>query len=104
MSPRVGNPVDRVDLKKNQDKQLSCYFEQQVNIQSLNNAGDPIWGMIYLNGVNTNKTTPGDLSLGPGNYKISVKKTGYETVENDVQLNITPSADRKSHSLVFHFK
>ncbi len=102
--PQYGSKLFTVDLKKNQDKQLSCYFEQQVNIQSLNNAGDPIWGMIYLNGINTNKTTPGDLSLGPGNYKISVKKTGYETVENDVQLNITPSTDRKSHSLVFHFK
>jgi serine/threonine protein kinase len=102
--PEYGAIVITANLKKNQNKKYTCYFKQQVNIQSLNNAGDPIWGMIYLNGVNTDKTTPGDLSLGPGSYKISVKKTGYQTVESDVQLNIRPSFERKTHSLVFHFK
>lgn len=101
---QFGSKSFAINLKKNQNKQLTCYFQQQVNIQSLNNAGDPIWGMIYLNDVNTNKTTPGDLTLGPGNYKISVKKTGYQTVENDVRLDIAPSTERKTHSLVFHFK
>jgi serine/threonine protein kinase len=101
---QFGSKSFTINLKKNQDKQLTCYFQQQVNIQSLNNAGDPFWGMIYLNDVNTNKTTPGDLTLGPGNYKISVKKTGYQTVENDVRLDIAPSTERKTHSLVFHFK
>lgn len=102
--PQFGSKSFPVTLKKNQEKQLTCYFQQQINIQSLNNAGDPFWGMIYLNGINTNKTTPGDLSLGPGNYKISVKKTGYQTVENDVPLNISPTLENKTHSLVFHFK
>ncbi|HSD63982.1 MAG TPA: serine/threonine-protein kinase [Ignavibacteriaceae bacterium] len=102
--PQYGSKSFTLNLKKNQDKQLTCYFQQQVNIQSLNNAGDPFWGTIYLNGVNTNKTTPGDLSLGPGSYRISVKKTGYQTVENDIKLDIIPSSDPKSHSLVFHFK
>ncbi len=102
--PEFGTKTITVDLNKSQDKQITCYFQQQVNIQSLNNAGDPFWGTIYLNGVNTNKTTPGDLSLGPGSYKIAVKKTGYQTVENDLQLNISPSFEKMSHSLVFHFK
>jgi len=104
VSSELGSFTTSVNLTKNQSKQLTCYFKQQVNIQSLDNAGDPFWGMIYVNGANTDKTTPGDLSLGPGTYKISVKKTGYKTVENDVQLNISPSLEHKPHSLVFHFK
>jgi eukaryotic-like serine/threonine-protein kinase len=102
--PKFGSKVISVNLSAGQNKQITCYFQQQVNIQSLNNAGDPFWGMIYLNGNNTDKTTPGDLMLGPGNYKVSVKKTGYRTVENDLQLNISPGFEQKTHSLVFHFK
>lgn len=102
--PEYGTKTIAVNLDKNQNKQITCYFKQQVNIQSLNNAGDPFWGTIYLNGVNTDKTTPGDLSLGPGTYNISVKKAGYQTVESNLQLNISPSFEQKTHSLVFHFK
>lgn len=102
--PEYGTKSVTVDLNSRQDKQITCYFQQQVNIQSLSNTGDPIWGMIYLNGNSTDKTTPGDLNLGPGTYKITVKKTGYKTAENDVQLTIAPAFEPKTHSLVFHFK
>jgi hypothetical protein len=102
--PKFGTKEISVNLSKNQDKELTCYFQQQVNIQSLSNTGDPIWGMIYLNGKNTDKTTPGDLNLGPGNYKITVKKTGYRTVEDDVPLTISPTFEPKTHTLVFHFR
>ncbi len=102
--PEFGTKLVSVNLSANQNKEITCYFQQQVNIQSLSNTGDPIWGMIYLNGQSTDKTTPGDLNLGPGTYKITVKKTGYRTVENDIQLIISPSLEPKTHSLVFHFK
>ncbi len=102
--PQFGTKSVTVDLNSNQNKQITCYFQQQVNIQSLSNTGDPIWGMIYLNGNSTDKTTPGDLNLGPGTYKITVKKTGYKTLEDDVQLTIAPTFEPKTHSLVFHFK
>ena len=102
--PEFGSKTIVVNLSNKQKKQVTCYFQQQVNIQSLSNSGDPIWGMIYLNGNSTDKTTPGDLKLGPGKYNISVKKTGYKTVEDDIQLNISPTFEPKVHSLVFHFK
>ena len=102
--PEFGTKEVYVDLGINQDKKLTCYFQQQVNIQSLSSSGDPIWGMIYVNGNNTDKTTPGDLNLGPGTYKIIVKKTGYKTVEDEVQLTVAPTFEPKTHSLVFHFK
>ena len=102
--PEFGSKSVTINLSNKQNKQITCYFQQQVNIQSLNNTGDAFWGTIYLNGVNTDKTTPGDLMLGTGTYKISVKKAGYQTIENEVQLNISPTLERKTHSLVFHFK
>jgi uncharacterized membrane protein len=102
--PEFGSKETYVDLGKNQDKKITCYFQQQVNIQSLSSTGDPIWGMIYVNGKSTDKTTPGDLNLGPGTYNITVKKTGYTTAEADVHLVITPAFEPKTHSLVFHFK
>jgi len=102
--PEFGTKIVSISVGDNQSKELTCYFQQQVNIQSLSSSGDPIWGMIYLNGQSTDKTTPGDLNLGPGTYKITVKKTGYSTVENDIQLTVSPSLEPKTHSLVFHFK
>ena len=102
--PEFGTKRVNVDLGKNQNKKITCYFQQQVNIQSLSSTGDPIWGVIYINGKNTDKTTPGDLKLGPGTYQITVKKTGYKTVEDEVRLTVNPTFEPRSHSLVFHFK
>ncbi len=104
VSPLYGSKETMVDLDKKQVKSLTCYFRQQVNIQSLNTAGVAFWGSIYINGKNTGKTTPGDTLLGPGTYSISVKKTGYTTVEKDVVLNVSPTFELKTHSLVFHLK
>ena len=102
--PEFGSKIVSVNVSGSQSKELTCYFQQLVNIQSLSSSGDPIWGVIYLNGKSTDKTTPGDLNLGPGSHKITVKKTGYSTVENDIQLTVSPTLEPKTHSLVFHFK
>lgn len=104
VNTEYGSAQINLDIKQNQTKNLTCYFQQQVNIQSLNSNGDAFWGSIYINGTNTEKTTPSDILLSPGNYKIAVKKMGYKTVENEVDLKITPTFSSKSHSLVFHFK
>ena len=103
-SSEFGSKELTLKLNKDESKTLTCYFRQQINIQSLNVKGDAFWGTIYINGENTGKTTPGDTLLGPGTYRITVKKTGYKTVEDDAVLNITPTFELKTHSLVFHFK
>jgi serine/threonine protein kinase len=93
-----------ISVHNKESKSITCYFRQQINIQSLNISGDAFWGTIYINGINTGKTTPGDTLLGQGSYKITVKKTGYKTIENDAVINIVPAFELKSHSLVFHLK
>ena len=103
-SSEFGTSELTVNLDNEQTKSITCFFRQQINIQSLNVKGDAFWGTIYINDVNTGKTTPGDTLLGPGTYRITVKKTGYKTVEEDAVLNITPSFELKTRSLVFHLK
>jgi len=93
-----------VDLKEKQSKEFNCYFKRQVNILSLNEAGDSFWGNIIVNGNNTGIPTPGNITLEAGTHKITVKKTGYTTVENEVSLKINPSFKEETLSLVFHLK
>ena len=93
-----------IDLKEKQSRKLNCYFKQQVNVQSLNEAGDSFWGNIFVNGNNTGIPTPGSIILEAGKHKVTVKKTGYTTVENEISVNIKPSLKNQSMSLVFHLK
>lgn len=102
--PQYGEKTTVVELSPNQSRSLTCYFQQKVTIQSLNKAGDAFWGTIFINGENTNRTTPADMMLGPGTYKITVRKAGFKTVEDDIVLNITPGFELKNHPLVFHFE
>ncbi|HSL88888.1 MAG TPA: serine/threonine-protein kinase [Ignavibacteriaceae bacterium] len=102
--PQFGEKLLNVNLSPNQTENITCYFQQKVTIQSLNKSGDSFWGNIFINGENTNRTTPADMMLGPGSYRITVKKTGFKTVENDVVLNIQPAFELKNHPLVFHFE
>jgi len=104
VNTQFGTKELNLDINNQESKSITCYFRQQINIQSLNVKGDAFWGNIYINGKNTGKTTPGDTLLGPGTYNITVKKTGYKTDEGDVVLNITPTFELKTHSLVFHLK
>ncbi|MFO7525257.1 MAG: serine/threonine-protein kinase [Ignavibacteriaceae bacterium] len=102
--PKFGTKETTVNLSANETKNLTCYFQQQVTIQSLNNSGDAFWGTIYINGENTGRTTPGDIVLGTGSHRVTVKKTGFKTREDEIVLNISPSFELKSQALVFHLE
>ncbi len=101
---QFGSKETTVSLSNNQSRSITCYFQQQIYIQSLNINGEAFWGTIYINGQNTGKTTPGDIILEPGTYSITVRKSGYSTVEKDAVLNITPVLEPKINALVFHLK
>lgn len=102
--PAYGKKKTTVNVESNQSKELTCYFRQRLNIQSLNKNGDAFWGMIHINDINTGKTTPGDTLLGPGTYNITVKKLGYRTVEGDQVVTISPVFDFRTRSMVFHLE
>ncbi|MEJ2507539.1 MAG: hypothetical protein P8Y81_14870 [Ignavibacteriaceae bacterium] len=48
--------------------------------------------------------TPAGLTLTSGTYKIYVKRTGYQTLENPQTITISPSFSKKTIPLVFHIK
>lgn len=102
--PVYGTKKTNIQIESDQSKTLTCYFRQKINIQSLNKNGDAFWGTIYINNLNTGKTTPGDTLLGPGTYNISVKKAGYKTVESDQVVKISPSFEYGPRSMVFHLE
>jgi len=93
-----------VDLKERQNKKITCYFQHQLNIQSLDESEESFWGSIYLDNNNTGTSTPNNILLGPGKHSITVKRSGYKTIENEVVLDIKPGFEFKTHSLVFHLK
>lgn len=101
--PEFGTFTSKVNLSAGQTKLLTCYFQQQVSINSLNENGDAMWGTIYINGKNIDKNTPGNTQLSPGTYHLTVKKNGYKTVEDEKVITVTPTLQPKNHSLVFHF-
>lgn len=102
--PVYGTKRTNIKIESDQSKELTCYFRQRINIQSLNKSGSAFWGTIYINDANTGKTTPGDTLLGPGTYNITVKKTGFTTVETDQVVKISPSFEFRPRSMVFHLE
>lgn len=105
VSENNANKQINVDLREESSKKIKCYFKRQVNVQSLNEAGDSFWGNIFINGNNTGIPTPGTITLEAGTHNITVKKTGYVTVENEQSVTISPSFNEEAPiNLVFHLK
>jgi len=80
----------------------TCYFESEVTVAHA--PGSP-WGNIWINGINRDRQTPAVLSLGPGNYVVSVRKFGYDVVlqgQSTGSIIVSPSFDRQEkHRLIF---
>jgi hypothetical protein len=55
-------------LKDGDKKNLVCYFQRTINIQSLNEDGEATWASIFINNENTELYTPREIQLGPGDY------------------------------------
>ena len=102
--PEFGTKIATVNLVEGDNKKLICYFQQTINIQSLNEDGDATWASIFINNTNTGFYTPREIKLGPGNYEVFVRKSGFETIENAFPITITPTFLDKQIPLVFNIK
>ncbi|MBL1212190.1 MAG: serine/threonine protein kinase [Ignavibacteriae bacterium] len=102
--PEFGTKTTTVSLKDGDNKNLVCYFQQTINIQSINEDGEATWASIFINNENTELYTPREIQLGPGSYKIFVRKSGFKTVEDAAELKIEPSFSDKLIPLVFNLK
>jgi len=103
--PQYGKSEYSVQLKEGQDKQLSCYFERYINIQSLDENDQYLWSTVIINGQKTGEETPvSKYPLPVGSHKITVSREGYKTVEGVLTLKINPTFKEEIIPLVFHLE
>ncbi|RMH98921.1 MAG: serine/threonine protein kinase [Calditrichaeota bacterium] len=103
--PRYGQKELRLLLSAGESRTLRWYFAADVNIQSLNEIGEPLWATIFINGKNTGLVTPyAHLTLGPGRHRITVRRTGYETLTPDKIVTVAPGHKKTVISAVFRLR
>jgi serine/threonine protein kinase len=98
------NKEATIDVGENQKKDITCYFQQPVSIQTIDEAGNSIWASIILDDKLLDVFTPREIVLPSGMHKIFVKKSGYKIIEEAKKVNITPSFTKKATPIVFHLK
>lgn len=101
--PEYGTFEQSVSVTAGSRSELTCYFDGLVNIRAT-----PVWGTVWLNGEATEFATDTQLQLGPGEYRVEVRKFEYETemVEGPVgMVHIQPTCgDRMTFDFVFSLK
>jgi serine/threonine protein kinase len=102
--PEYGVKEEKITLAGGEDKELTCYFQQWVSIQSISETGDPIWASIVINDKKTDYYTPRQIALTPGKHIIYLSKSGYELVEPAMTLKVEPAFEKIIHPLIFHLK
>lgn len=91
-----------VFIKEHETTPMRCYFEQYLNFGV---RGESEWGTVVIDGKNLEQTAPIDhYPIGAGKHHINVTRKGYETVEGEQVIEITPSLDEKVIPLIFTLK
>lgn len=100
--PRYGTKRTTVALRPGEQRQLTCFFETYLSVAT---TGDASWGLLVIDGKPTDVQTPIDgYPLGPGRYRITVSKMGYETVEGEKLVVVEPRFERRVERLSFSLK
>ncbi len=102
--PRYGSKQISLRLQAGQTKQLVCYFENYINVQSLDESGKDWWSTVIIDGQDTGIQTPVKYPLAAGSHKITVRRSGYTTVEGIITQEIKPSFQEVVIPLVFHLR
>lgn len=94
-----------VEIQKGKSVDATCYFEADVNIQSLDDSDEPLFGSIVIDGINTGMYTPkSGYRLECGTHRISVTRVGYTTIEGTRTAVVKPSQDKNTFEFVFHLR
>ncbi len=83
--PDHGSIRTTVAVRAGQRRQLQCYFERPVHVNS-----DP-WGSVWVNSERTNRTTPTEepLYLGPGTHEVQVRIDRQDRILSGGAVRIT---------------
>ncbi len=77
----------------------ACHFETRVNVQA-----NPVWGYIWIDGADSGETTPESFMLGPGTYRIEVRREGYEPAGPAQEITLAPGLEPQTEPLVFELR
>ena len=101
--PTYGSKRTRVRLAAGESKELTCFFEAKVRVGTRLAAGEgpAPFATVWVDGRNTGEFTPAVLTLGPGRYRIGVRREGYETLEPERTITVEPSFQEISEGLTF---
>lgn len=66
--PEHGTVDSTLTVSANTSHELTAYFEQQVNVNT-----DGAWAGLWINGELSDRTTPQQLTLGPGEHTVRAR-------------------------------
>lgn len=89
-----------VRVRAGETQTLTCHFEARVNVQATTEGG-PTWATVWIDGANTGRTTPTSLALGPGTYRVEVRREGYRTLDPPRTLTVEPGLRQQTERLAF---
>lgn len=90
-------------VRDGQTVAATCFFESAVNVVAVAEDGTTPFATVWINGENTGQYT-GSLRLGPGRYRITVRRDGFETLDEEKTITIRPGFTEQVHRLVFRVR
>jgi serine/threonine protein kinase len=103
--PGYGTRDTTLVLQAGEEKSVTCYFVNYLNVQTLMQDETPLWANVIVDGRNTEKTTPlYNYALEPGQHTISVMKSGYTTLNVDQKISVHPTFSKRVIRLVFYIR
>lgn len=98
-------------LAVGEQKAFSVSLVKTVVTGTLRVRTKPVMASVFIDGVDSGKVTPSDLTVAAGNHTVRVEKSGYQTSEKSVavvanqavlvELTLTPTQDTSVGSVKF---
>lgn len=102
---RYGARDTTLVLQAGEERSVTCYFVNYLNVQTLMEDETPLWANVIVDGQNTEKTTPlADYVLAHGRHTITVMKSGYITLNADQKISVNPTFSKRVIRMVFYIR
>lgn len=85
--PQYGTADSTLTVAANSSHELTAYFEQEVNVNT-----DGAWAGLWINGELSDRTTPQQLTLGPGEHTVRARIDRTDALYVDGGLHRVESA------------